>query len=260
MLTPIAVVIGSIIIAGAIWYTDDDPEAAAPSVAAAISTAPPAAPDTAPPVSTVQDIRTALVGYAKQTGVDEAKFQQCLGDQANVAVINAQFQRGAALGINGTPTFLINNKKLVGAQPAAIFDEIVSAELKGSPASLEGYSPAVQALAAAQPPLFEIMPSKPDVSDAAIEGSANARVMIAEFSDFQCPFCKRWSDENMKRLRTQTGNDVAIAFLHFPIGQIHPNAGNASLAAVCAGEQGKFWQMHDILFARQSEWANLRAN
>ena len=51
---------------------------------------------------------------------------------------------------------------------------------------------------------------------------------------------------------------MAIAFLHFPITQIHPNAGNASVAAICAGEQGKFWQMHDLLFARQTEWADLR--
>ena len=44
----------------------------------------------------------------------------------------------------------------------------------------------------------------------------------------------------------------------FPIVQIHPNAGNASLVAICAGEQGKFWPMHDLLFARQTEWANLK--
>jgi protein-disulfide isomerase len=40
--------------------------------------------------------------------------------------------------------------------------------------------------------------------------------------------------------------------------QIHPNAGNASLVAACAGAQGKFWQMHDLLFARQTEWAPLK--
>jgi protein-disulfide isomerase len=51
-----------------------------------------------------------------------------------------------------------------------------------------------------------------------------------------------------------------MAFLHFPITQIHPNAGNASVAAICAGEQGKFWEMHDLLFARQQEWQNLPPN
>ena len=46
--------------------------------------------------------------------------------------------------------------------------------------------------------------------------------------------------------------------MNFPIVQIHPNAGNASLVAVCAGQQGKFWEMHDLLFAKQTEWAALK--
>jgi protein-disulfide isomerase len=82
--------------------------------------------------------------------------------------------------------------------------------------------------------------------------------MIAEFSDFQCPFCKRWTESSLGAVRKRLGDDVAIAFLHFPITQIHPNAGNASVVAICAGQQGKFWEMHDLLFARQAEWSNLR--
>ena len=50
---------------------------------------------------------------------------------------------------------------------------------------------------------------------------------------------------------------MSIAFLHFPITQIHPNAGNASVAAICAAEQGKFWPMHDLLFATQQNWEKL---
>jgi protein-disulfide isomerase len=255
-LTPLAVVIGSVIIAGAIWWTADDGKPA--TIAAPASVAESTVPAGAP-VSTVQTLLDALNGYAKQIGLDLARFQQCLAKQ-DITLVNAQFQRGNTLGVNGTPTFFINNKKLVGAQPAAIFDEIVAAELKGSPQTLDGYSPAVKQLAASQPPYFEIVPAKPDISDANVEGNPQAKVIIAEFSDFQCPFCKRWSDENMKRVRAELGNDVAFAFLHFPIGQIHPNAAYASLAAVCASDQGKFWQMHDVLFARQDEWATLKAN
>ena len=64
--------------------------------------------------------------------------------------------------------------------------------------------------------------------------------------------------DRLKAVRAKLGNDVALAFLHFPIVQIHPNAGNASLVAICAGKQGKFWPMHDLLFARQTEWAALK--
>ena len=259
-LSPIALVIGSIIISATIWCTSDDADQAATDSAMTHQAAAPVSTPEAP-VSTAKDLLSTFNGYAKQIGIDEAKFGQCLQNdsavQAKVALINKQLQRGSALGINGTPTFIINNKMIVGTQPSAIFDEVIDKELKGSPTSVQEYSANVQALASSTPPRFQILPGKVDVSDAAIGGSPNAKVMIAEFSDFQCPFCKRWVDENMKRIRARLGNDVAMAFLHFPITQIHPNAGNASIAAICAGEQGKFWPMHDLLFARQSEWADL---
>ena len=175
-------------------------------------------------------------------------------------MITTQLRRGTELGITGTPTFFINNKKIVGAQPAAIFQEVIDRELQGSPTSLDAYSANVRALATTSPPRFEIVPSPPDVSDATFDGDRAARVVIAEFSDFQCPFCRRWNEETLGALRPTFGKDVALAFLHFPIVQIHPNAGNASLAAICADKQGKFWDMHDLLFAHQAEWQSLGTN
>ncbi|MEP6872641.1 MAG: thioredoxin domain-containing protein [Anaerolineaceae bacterium] len=260
-LSPAALVLGSIIISLTIWYTSDDSGGGALKGTAVAAVNESVKPDDVAPVSSAKTLTATFAGYAKQVGGDEAKFSQCLQNQdtaqTKIALINGQLQRGAALGINGTPTFVINNKMIVGAQPGVIFDEIIERELKGSPTSLEGYSANIQALASSSPPRFQILPAKVDVSDAPVEGNRNARVMIAEFSDFQCPFCKRWNDENLARIRTKIGNDVALAFLHFPITQIHPNAGNASIAAICANEQGKFWQMHDLLFARQTEWENL---
>lgn len=259
-LTPAAVVVGAVIIAGAIWWTDDDGDASTASpdgdpgaVAGGVSTVEPTQP-----AGAAASLIDTFNGYARQVGLDQGAFGQCLGQQENVSLINAQLQRGASLGVTGTPTFFINNKKLVGAQPTAILMEIIEAELAGSPTTLDGYSAAVQQLAATSPPSFQIMDSRPDVSDAAIEGSPGAKVMIAEFSDFQCPFCKRWTENSIEDVRSRLGEDVAIAFLHFPISQIHANAGNASVVAICAGEQGKFWEMHDLLFARQTEWSNLR--
>ena len=264
-LSPAALVLGSIIISLTIWYTSDD--SAAPrstAVTSATGATESLKPEETAPISTAKTLIATFASFAKQAGMDDVKFTQCLQNQetsqAKVSLINNQLQRGAALGINGTPTFVINNKMVVGAQPAAVFDEIIDRELKGSPTSLEGYSANIQALASSTPPRFQILPGKIDISDAPVEGSRNARVMIAEFSDFQCPFCKRWNDENLARIRSKLGNDVALAFLHFPITQIHPNAGNASIASLCADEQGKFWQMHDLLFSRQAEWEKLAPN
>ena len=264
-LTPAAVVLGSLVIAGAVWYTNRESNPVTPASVVAASTQPattasPAAGNGSAPVASGQpDLLSVFDGYAKQVGLDQAKFTQCLANPATVAVINRQLQRGNALGINGTPTFFINNKMIVGAQPTEIFDEVIQDEIKGSPATIDGYSAAIKQLAATNPPNFKILATKPDVSDAQFEGSPTAKVIVAEFSDFQCPFCKRFVDTTLAHIRAEVGAQVAIAFLNFPLTQIHPNAGNASLVAACAGEQGKFWPMHDLLFARQGEWESLRA-
>jgi len=262
-LTPAAVVIGACIIAGAVWYTRSDNSSASPAVAA-VSTASGPTESTstagAPVASGQQDLITVFTGYATQVGLDTAKFTQCLGDTNSLATINKQLQRGNALGINGTPTFIINNKMIVGAQPTAVFDEVIQAELKGSPTTIDGYSETIKQMAASTPPNFKILSSRPDVSDAQWEGSPTAKVVVAEFSDFQCPFCKRFVDTTLAHIRAELGDEVGLAFLNFPLTSIHPNAGNAALVAQCAAEQGKFWPMHDLLFARQSEWESLRAN
>jgi protein-disulfide isomerase len=258
-LTPAAVLAGAALIAGAIWYTSDDAEpatSAAEGDGGAVSTAP-TLPAMAPMATQApaQGLLETFNLYARSLELDTDQFGVCLGQQSNVVLLNEHFQRGAALGVTGTPTFFINNKKLVGAQPAAILEEIVQRELGGTPpTTLEEYSEAVRSLG----DNFAIVPAGPDLSGAVIEGDPEARVMIAEFSDFQCPFCKRWSEEVLPPLRNALGEEVALAFLHYPITQIHPNAGNASVVAICAGEQGKFWEMHDLLFARQAEWSNLR--
>ncbi|MDZ7729560.1 MAG: thioredoxin domain-containing protein [Dehalococcoidia bacterium] len=200
----------------------------------------------------------AFLSYAGELDLDTGEFEQCLGDQGRAEVIGNHLQQGDELGVTGTPTFFINNKKIVGAQPTEIFLEIIEQEREGSPTSTDAYSEAIQQLAGTSPPRFEIVDTVPDVSNAPIEGNPDAGVMIAEFSDFQCPFCQRWTQQSMDAIRAELGEDVALAFMHFPLTQLHPNAGNASYAAVCAGEQDAFWEMHDLLFARQSQWADLR--
>lgn len=266
-LLPVAIVIGAAMIAGAVWYTRDDGKADADVLRAladlqaqvqAIQVAPAASDASGAGVSTSADLRTTFADYAKQVSLDAAKFQACLSKQEHVALLNRQLQRGNALGVTGTPTFVINNKKVVGAQPQALFEEIIQAELNGSPTAVTQYSAAIQQLAATTPPRFEILSGPVDISDAQVKGSNNARVVMAEFSDFQCPFCKRWTEATMGPLLKKYGNDVALAFLNFPLTQIHPNAGNAAVAGLCAAEQGKFWEMHDLLFARQDEWAKLK--
>ena len=256
LLTPISILIAGASISGALWLNKDGAPSPTGVGADSSTSLPPSASSVGP-----QSLLEAYESYAEDAGLDSAEFRQCLFDELSTEIVSAHLRRGAALGVSGTPTFFINNKKLVGAQPAAVFEEIIEGELSDSPPqTTDAYSDSVQALAATRPPRFEIVESIPDVSDAPIEGDESATVMIAEFSDFECPFCQRWSEETLRTLRPQLGSDVALAFLHFPIVQIHPNAANASVAAYCADLQGKFWEMHDLLFLNQGEWAPLRAN
>jgi protein-disulfide isomerase len=105
------------------------------------------------------------------------------------------------------------------------------------------------AQADSQPPL----PAELAIQGAPSKGSPNAPVTIVEFSDFQCPFCGRHFQQTFDPLEREyiaTGK-VRYVFRHFPLERIHPQAFKAAEAAECAGEQGKFWEMHDRLFANQ---------
>ena len=92
-----------------------------------------------------------------------------------------------------------------------------------------------------------------------IIGNPDAEITIIEFSDFQCPFCARFHIQTLPAIMDEyiEKGTVKLVFRDFPIQSIHPNAVPASVAAECANEQGKFKQMHDILFERQNQWSNL---
>jgi protein-disulfide isomerase len=82
-------------------------------------------------------------------------------------------------------------------------------------------------------------------------GPENAPITIIEFSDYECPFCRRWYQETYLRLREEYGDRVRIVYRDFPLYSIHPEAEPAALAANCAGEQGKYWEYHDLLFSSE---------
>jgi len=89
------------------------------------------------------------------------------------------------------------------------------------------------------------------------KGSKNAKVVIVEFSDFQCPFCARFFEQTLpliERDYIKTGK-VQIVYRDFPLS-FHQYAQKAAEAAQCANEQGKFWEYHDLLFKKQNEWAS----
>ena len=85
-------------------------------------------------------------------------------------------------------------------------------------------------------------------------GSAQAKVTIVEFSDFQCPACRQ-AESALKQILADYPQEVRLVYRHFPLTQIHQQAMAAAELAEAAAAQDKFWQMHDLLFERQNEWA-----
>jgi protein-disulfide isomerase len=83
---------------------------------------------------------------------------------------------------------------------------------------------------------------------ARVRGDPNAPVTIVEFSDYQCPFCKK-TEPVLSGLLDKYRGRVKLAYMDFPLREIHSRAESAAEASRCAGEQGKFWEFHDSLFA-----------
>ncbi len=88
-----------------------------------------------------------------------------------------------------------------------------------------------------------------------VRGNTTAETVLVEYSDFQCPACAAFYS-TVKALETEFGTSTAIVYRHFPLSQ-HKNATLAAAAAEAAGLQGKFWEMHDLIFEHQKDWSEL---
>jgi protein-disulfide isomerase len=93
------------------------------------------------------------------------------------------------------------------------------------------------------PPKVEVT-----VDPARLRGDPNAPITIVEFSDFSCPYCRK-AESTMNELLAKYPGKVKVGYRDFPLKQLHPQAQLAAEASRCAGEQGKYWEYHDLLFA-----------
>jgi len=146
---------------------------------------------------------------------------------------------------------------LAGCGPSPADVEEIKKGQKDILAKLDALDKAVAqvkaAPAAAQRP--QIDPNKVytiSTTDAPAKGPKDAKITIVEFSDYQCPFCSQ-AEPLMDQVLEAYPKDVKRVYKQFPLTSIHPNALPASKAAVAAGKQGKFWEMHKKLFENQRE-------
>jgi protein-disulfide isomerase len=211
--------------------------------------------------------RADLEKYAQEIGLDVGKFKTALDTHAGKARIDADLAAGKQIGVQGTPNFYVDGRNIQGAQPYEEFKKIIDDEISradkllahGTPPGqvyatfMKGAKATTGGAAAGQAPKGpgagpEVY--KVAVGDAPVRGSKQPKVTIIEFSDFQCPYCSRASGTIAQVLKDY-GNDVELAYRHNPL-PFHNNAMPAALAAEAAREQGKFWEMHDKMFAGQA--------
>ena len=210
--------------------------------------------------------REAVDGMARDLGLDLERFHREVDSQETKDQVEADQAQARALGASGTPYFYVNGQRIAGAQQFEQFKLIIDAALKRADAALargvsrkdlyeslvkDGQSgppappPQQQAPPAAQAHNVELGADSPWM------GAKNAKVTIVEFSDFQCPFCLKAEPTVRKILETYKG-DVKVVWRNEPL-PFHQNAMPAAKAALAAHKQGKFWEMHKLMFEHQQE-------
>jgi protein-disulfide isomerase len=211
--------------------------------------------------------RASLEKYAKEVGLDDGQIKDALDNNKYTAAIKADQDEAAKFGARGTPSFFINGRPLSGAQPFDAFKKVIDEEMANASKAISAGVPSAQvyealtknakpAAAAAEAPKPQQPPQadpnqiyKVAVGNSPMRGDKHAKITVVQFSDFQCPFCSR-VEPTITDLEKDYGKDLRVVWKNNPL-PFHPNAMPAAIAAMAAGEQGKFWEMHDKIFADQ---------
>jgi protein-disulfide isomerase len=199
--------------------------------------------------------------WARQLQLNVGKFERDIDDPATRKRVEDVAAFGRQVGANGTPTFFVNGREVAGALPYETFKQMIDEEIKRADELLKKGTPRSGLYAAlneynvknapkpSPQPGDDGKPVHIDVGDAPVRGTG--RVEIIEFSDFQCPFCGR-VEPTIARIMDRYKGKVRLVWKNQPL-PFHVNARPAAKAALAAAEQGRFWEMHDKLFANQTQ-------
>ena len=209
-------------------------------------------------------------GFATDIGLDAAKFKKTYkeNDDKYQKVIDRDMALGKELAVRGTPHFFVNGERVKGAKGLSAFEAIVKKQL--------GEAKEMKQAGVKRSEIYEKMVAKnfdggsdnaknkkkperktkvsyvPVEDDDPVAGNTkDPLVTIVEFSDFQCPFCTKVLP-TVDKIKEEYGDEARIAFKQYPL-PMHQQAPAAAEISLAAGEQGKFWEMHDLLFEKQRE-------
>lgn len=190
--------------------------------------------------------------YAADLGLDDKAFAACLESGETAAQVQAELERGQASGVTGVPAFFINDWFLSGAYPFEEFQRVIELAMEGKhpPPTPTPLPPGVT--------IFDANPGQPGYTYGgdAFHGSAEAKIVLVEFIDFQSAENRKYSLETWPGLEKKyvEPGKVRLVIKHFPAPD-QPQGFKAAEAAECAGQQEAFWAMHDLLFQKQKEWS-----
>jgi len=179
-----------------------------------------------------------LIDYARRLNLNVALFQDRLKTGYYKPAIEKDLAAAEQLRVEGTPTFFINGERLEGAQSTERLKVAIDNAL--DPRRAASPPPAKQPVT---------LVKDPDLSLSPMRGSKEAPVTIIEFSDMQCPFCAKVAP-TLAELMAQYPGQIRWVFKSFPL-QFHTDSALAHRAALAADRQGKFWEMHDLIFSDQ---------
>jgi len=173
---------------------------------------------------------------SKTIGLNVKSFNTCLASGKFKDKIQTDIDSGVLAGVNGTPSsFILKDGKVVGIIPGAQPLEQITKQIE-------------DILKNEKTPLTTEL--RPVSSDDHILGNIDAKIIIVEYSDLECPFCKVFHN-TMHQVVEKNNPNVAWVFRHYPIPQLHPKAFHEAEATECAWEQGGnkvFWKYMDKLF------------
>jgi protein-disulfide isomerase len=229
----------------------------------------------------------AVIEAARAVGLDMKRFEADRAAADTARALSLADDMATKLGVRGTPTFFVNGKRIVGNQPLAKFDQVVSERLAAARALVQSGTRASRVYdatiaggldhvrdddddapgcGAGEPscdhhahgaggdgdkagdgPAASDAVEVVPITNAAARGPVAAPITIVAFSDFECPFCAR-ALASVRAVESAHPGAVRVIFKHRPL-PFHTEARLAARASIAAGNQGHFWEYHDALFA-----------
>lgn len=181
-----------------------------------------------------------IADIAKALDLDYDKFKSCVESKKFAGKVQADEDEAQAAGGQGTPYLIVvgpngQTVPIKGAYPFEVVDAVIKKMLG-------------QKVTVADLPVAEKVTVRAiDTNKEPARGNLKAKISLIEYSDFECPFCKRFH-ATMQQVMAANGDNVRWVYRQFPLDSLHQKARTEALASECAGEQGKFWEFTDSIF------------